>query len=1116
MTEEEEKNSRSRQVFISYARADDEPFVKRLYDDLEQNGIRIWWDREKMESRGRLFLQEIRDAISESDRVLLVVGPSAIKSPYVRAEWEHALLFSKAVVPLLRIGESKDIPSEVPKVHRVDFRSERNYEDALNELLRILATPIPPLSSLTNIPQLPPHFLVRREEIAAIANKVLIDLKKPQIITHEKQSTAVTGMGGLGKSVIAAAFARSREARTAFKDGIIWLSIGQKPDLLSNIKILGFALGDKDPGNYLDLEIAKKIQLPRILENKNCLITLDDVWDKDHVEHFRDALGPKCRLLITTRDRSIATSLGAQEYLLGMLDESQALFILAEWCEKEVDSLPPEAKEIAKECGYLPFALSLCGAMVRDGSMWSDLLGALKEADLTFIEKDLPNYREYTTILKSMKVSVDALAVKDSTAAECYKELVVFYGKAVPEAAVITYWLHRFSGLTERNARSKILPTLASKSLLRLDGEDPNQRISLHDLQRDYLQAIVGNMKILHGMLLEAYAKRCSNEGWTRGPNDGYFFERLAYHLYESGRKDELRQTLLSFDWIETKLDATDANSLIDDYAYVSKEDKSSFLLLVQSALRLSAHVLNRDKRQLRSQLYGRLLGLENEYAEVRQLLERIRKNGKESKTKPWIRLLTSTLELPGGPLLWTLAGHSGGVTSVAVTPDGKHAVSGSSDNTLRLWNLETGQEMRKLEGHTDNVTSVAITPDGRKAISGSYDKTVIVWDLATGNMLGRLQGHADSITSIVVTPDSSKIISGADTYDSTLKVWNLETVNMLAIHSRNHTASVSCIEIIPNQKRAISGSQDKTIKIWDLESGQLLDTFEGHKEGILKIIVSPDGSEAVSQSWDAAKRTQGLIVWDLNNGKRLHEIDGYNIRAITPDGRKALFSLSGNKEFALLDLETGKRTGPILVHGDNALNIIAITPDGCKAISESTGGELKEWDLATGKLVFTLKGHTGYVDSVAITPDGKRAVSGSYDKTVRVWNLENGSEVKELVGHTGEVYLVAITPDGKRAVSTSRDKTLKVWDLETGENIHTLKSDSEGINNILSLPNGHIVFSSMNRTLNIWDPDKEEIIARFTGESPIGPFAARKDGTIIVAGEFSGRVHILSLEFSR
>src|SRR5262249_32263482 len=96
--------------FISYARADDEPFVKQLHGDLTKRGIDVWWDRKAMEDRGRTFLQEIRDAISTSDRVLAVIGPRATTSDYVRSEWEHALLFSKTVVPILRLGAYDSVP----------------------------------------------------------------------------------------------------------------------------------------------------------------------------------------------------------------------------------------------------------------------------------------------------------------------------------------------------------------------------------------------------------------------------------------------------------------------------------------------------------------------------------------------------------------------------------------------------------------------------------------------------------------------------------------------------------------------------------------------------------------------------------------------------------------------------------------------------------------------------------------------------------------------------------------------------------------------------------------------------------------------------------------------
>lgn len=210
-----------------------------------------------------------------------------------------------------------------------------------------------------------------------------------------------------------------------------------------------------------------------------------------------------------------------------------------------------------------------------------------------------------------------------------------------------------------------------------------------------------------------------------------------------------------------------------------------------------------------------------------------------------------------------------------------------------------------------------------------------------------------------------------------------------------HHTESVSCLEMMPDQLRAVSGSQDKKIMIWDLKSGQLLDKLEGHKEGILRIVIMPNGKRIVSQSLDILKQKQGLIVWDLDNKKEF-EIEGYDVRAFTPDGRKAIFQSSNREEFGVLDLENEKDTGVKIIHGGDALNICAIAPNSQVAISDSKfrpkvpftndgNRDLKVWNLDTGNLKFTLEGHTGYVDSVAITPDCKRAVSGSYDKTLRV-----------------------------------------------------------------------------------------------------------------------------------
>ncbi len=277
-----------------------------------------------MESRGRTFLQELRDAIEASDRLIAVIGPNAVKSDYVKSEWEHALLFSKGVIPILRMGDYnlrklKLVPPELSKLHCPNFLKDRQYDEALEELLRIISEPLPKLGPfLTSIPSLPPNYLPRKEYLNQLKELIMADIEKPVVITSTKKITALQGMGGSGKSVLAAAFACSVEVRRAFNDGILWVKVGsQYSDPIADMRLIGTEFGD-DPANYRSQKQAE-ISLLNVLFNKVCLIVLDDVWKVTDITPLVNALGPRCRLLITTRNEDIVTSIGAKKCKIEML-----------------------------------------------------------------------------------------------------------------------------------------------------------------------------------------------------------------------------------------------------------------------------------------------------------------------------------------------------------------------------------------------------------------------------------------------------------------------------------------------------------------------------------------------------------------------------------------------------------------------------------------------------------------------------------------------------------------------------------------------------------------------------------------------------------------------------
>jgi len=213
-----------------------------------------------------------------------------------------------------------------------------------------------------------------------------------------------------------------------------------------------------------------------------------------------------------------------------------------------------------------------------------------------------------------------------------------------------------------------------------------------HDLQRDLIRKRrEGKLPGLHLRLAEA---------WDALPKlpDTYGWRWVAYHMLKSGREDDLRQLLLNINYLEAKLPATDVSALIADCDHLAREEE---FRLIQSAIRLSANVVARDPRQLAGQLLGRLLG--NKAPSIQVLL----RQAAETKAWPWLRPLIPSLTAPGGPLFRTFEGHTESVYAVAVTPDGRRAVSASADGTLRLWDLESGQTIRKLEGHTNSVNAV-------------------------------------------------------------------------------------------------------------------------------------------------------------------------------------------------------------------------------------------------------------------------------------------------------------------------------------------------------------------------------------------------------------------------
>jgi HEAT repeat protein len=468
--------ARKVRLFISYARADDAPFVERLYHDLKDE-FDVWWDRETMSNRGKTFLQEIRDAIDWSDRLLLVTGPRAFSSPYVRDEWQHAYETYKGINIALRLGDYIDFPAQLRGFDAPDFRSDADYDERLETLKRQLAEPVAPIGAFHNVPALPPHFLNRPDALDTLRELVIADVDKPTLISAEKRTTAVEGMGGIGKSALATAFAHDRKVRFAFPDGIMWLTAGRSANLYELYRTIGIALGD-DQGNYRD-EASARQNAQKALAGKKCLLILDDVWELPVGRAFRDLIsGTVTRLLITTRNLQINDLLNANEYRLKLIDKSQAADYLRSWAADD-----PKLDEIAEKLGYLFLALKLAGARMRkDNLSGADYLRTFDRVSRMKIDRNTIDRDDSLEV--SITLSVDAAFAGIENKKLLYHALGNFREDAsIPQQTILELWQHLYPDIDEFDL-SEILTALVDLALVERNTED--RTITLHDLVLRY------------------------------------------------------------------------------------------------------------------------------------------------------------------------------------------------------------------------------------------------------------------------------------------------------------------------------------------------------------------------------------------------------------------------------------------------------------------------------------------------------------------------------------------------------------------------------------------------------------------------------------------------------
>jgi mono/diheme cytochrome c family protein len=315
---------------------------------------------------------------------------------------------------------------------------------------------------------------------------------------------------------------------------------------------------------------------------------------------------------------------------------------------------------------------------------------------------------------------------------------------------------------------------------------------------------------------------------------------------------------------------------------------------------------------------------------------------------------LVTEFKLGDGPasvavVLAPFTGHTGAVRSIALSADGRFALSGGEDRTIRLWEVASGKELRRFQTTTAEVAALAVAPDGQRFLSGGNDRTVRLWDVAKGKELCRFEGHTQRVRCVAFSWDGKYALSGGQ--DKTVRLWEIASGKELRCFT-GHTGTVSSVSFAPNGKRLVSASFDQSVRLWEVASGKELHNFTGHTQEVYAVAFSGDGRRVVSGGNDRTVR-----LWDAATGKELRCLKGHANAVIgvafTRDDRTVLSASSRyqspDKVLRVWDVEKSTQLRAL---GEEAENVgcVALAPDGRFALTGGSGPALSIYRFATVK----------------------------------------------------------------------------------------------------------------------------------------------------------------------
>lgn len=1131
-------------------------------------GFEVWRDERRIE---RDWSRDIASGLAGADAVVVLWTAASAASRWVQNEWLTTRALEKRI-EILRVPGAPLLPLPLENAQAVTLggRTARDVERACAALdRRFRRDPwsgasyefdiLPGRSFLPFPPNL--QFTGRKADLLDLYLTLVGDLNK-----IGRSAVGLLGMGGVGKTQIAIEFAR----RFAFAfDAVYWIQGGDSGGWRRQfVSLARDRLGLRvDVGDGQDPEEQALLALVAYFaEHPNILVVMDNVidpqrlnWEGDLYSTTPISLG--CNLLFTTR-RAFELP-GVSSLTVGVLAPTASIRLLESYRQPRSDEEAALTGAICTALGYLPLAIVLAGAYLREYAYevgFDTYLAELRRNRLGTVDSGrlTPQHlatRHEAAVRTTLRSQWEML--KDRAARELFL-LACEFGEAelIPIGR-----LGLFSGIPPgrtpiERPLARAIHLLRALSLVEVVHEDGGA-VRLHPLIREFAAQLVGTRgQRSFRRAAAAHAKDLAFE-----------YERLHAELRSRGVEQVIGDLEVTAEWLGRR---------DRDYAH---------LRLLARALRLSAATLSEDPDELPGQLRGRLF--QAAHLRIGRLLD----GADTAEGYQWLRPRWAALTAPDSTLLRTMRHES--ITSLAVSTDGRIAVTGAADGSLRVWDLETGRMLLGLAGEGEAVEAVALSHDGLTAVVVFHGGRFAAFRLPEGEQIAEAFGQSSGIdTQLRVGADGQTAV--LTSYKGAVNVWHLQSRSrvrrirtptgtsvatpdgraVLIGHERGslhvvrplsrdpvrtlpgHRGDLRALAIAADASLAAAGWKDGTVQIWDLDAERKLAEVvcEGWADGAA---FTPDAAVLVIATWAGT-----LDIWDVASGARERVVDALagleKSLVFSEDGRLALLG-SDSGMLQAWALPGWRELWTVLAHGRDAKNV-ALLQDSRRAVSASFEGNLKLWDLARkpgrpspqrhkeivydvaidaagdtgvsasqdGDVAFWrlesgrgLRGRDGHWDGVlriAVSADGARAVSASRDRTLIVWDAVRGRVIHRLVGHADQVGALAVTPDARVGLSGSWDGTLRVWDLRRGVLLHELESAASSMSRVAVTPDGRYgVCDLLDRTVIVWDLVSGRPVQRLQGD-PDGVWrvAISEDGRVVATGGHHGEVWVWDVSSGR